>query len=250
MMNKMSNFGRLVVGISGASCTGKTTLTKLLRATFPWSSVVHQDAYYHPNDPKYHVYLPDVKHFNWDAKTAVDFTKMEKDLQTLLTSECSRTTQIKIDEKLLHFPNDHFVKKHQPNENEIQYLSSRFSRIPLTILEGHIVFSHPQFFRLCNLKYFLRLDQAELFSRRRSRVYDPPNPPGYLEKYVWPAYVSRLEEIKELQGIHYFDAKSVPLVDIFHQIKQSITLEMASMISPTPTTVEDSNIKETISRRG
>ncbi|ODN04694.1 Nicotinamide riboside kinase 1 [Orchesella cincta] len=250
-MNKMSNYSRLVVGISGASCTGKTTLTKLLRASFPWSSVIHQDAYYHPNDPKYHVYLPDVKHFNWDLKSAIDFSKMEKDLQTVLSrsGESKQQNELHIDEQLLHFPNDKFVKKHQPNENEVKYLSSRFSRIPLTILEGHIVFSHPDFFRLCNLKYFLTLNQDELFSRRRRRVYDPPNPPGYLEKYVWPAYVSRLEEIKELPGINYYDAKTVSLLDMYHQIKQSITLEMASMISPTPT-IEDSDAQEKLSRRG
>lgn len=74
----------IVVGISGASCSGKTTLTKLLQSTFPWANVVHQDIYYYPNDPKYHVYLPDVKHFNWDVKSAVDFTRMERDLQGII----------------------------------------------------------------------------------------------------------------------------------------------------------------------
>lgn len=79
-----NSVGRLVVGISGVSCSGKTTLTKLIKATFPWASVVHQDAYYYPNEPKYHVYLPDVQHFNWDVKSAVDFPRMEKHLQDLM----------------------------------------------------------------------------------------------------------------------------------------------------------------------
>lgn len=137
-----------------------------------------------------------------------------------------------ISEELLHCPNDDFVKKNSPQNAEVDYLASHFSRISLTILEGHILFSHSPFFRLCGLKYFLTLDQHELFSRRRRRIYIPPNPPGYLEKYVWPAHVSRLEEVRQLPGIQYVDAKDVPLLDIYQQMKQSIALEMATMISP------------------
>lgn len=78
---------RIIVGISGASCSGKTTLAKLLKATFPWATTVHQDAYYYPNEPKYHVYLPDVKHFNWDLKSAVNFPKLESDLHKVLEKQ-------------------------------------------------------------------------------------------------------------------------------------------------------------------
>jgi len=234
---------RITVGISGASCSGKTTLAKLLRATFPWASVIHQDAYYFPNDPKYHVYLPDVKHFNWDLKTAIDFPRLEGDIQKVLSwqeqqkvssSQGGDVGLSSFDEKLLHWPNDGFVKKHRPSENEIKHLVKDFSRIPLTILEGHILFDHPSIYGLCSHRYFLTLDQNELFSRRRRRVYNPPNPPGYLEKYVWPAYVSRLMDIKDLPDIQYYNAEAVPLLDMYQQIRQSIALTMAKMLKPEP----------------
>lgn len=126
------------------------------------------------------------------------------------------------------------MEKHRPSKLETNYLIQHFSRIPLTILEGHILFSQPNLYNLCTLKYFLTLDQAELFSRRRLRTYNPPNPPGYLEKYVWPAYLSRLKDIKDLPDIQYFDAKTVPLLDMYHDMKQSIALTLGSMTSPEP----------------
>lgn len=142
------------------------------------------------------------------------------------------------EEQLLHFPNTNFVEHHRPTETEVKYLISRYSKIPVTLLEGHILFNHQPFYKLCDLRYFLKLDQPELFRRRRLRVYDPPNPPGYLEKYVWPAYQSRLEESKELRDITYYDAKAVPLFLMYQQIRQQIAVELSNQLkqssSPLP----------------
>ena len=38
----------LVVGISGASSSGKTTLSRLLRDIFPNTSILHEDDFYKP----------------------------------------------------------------------------------------------------------------------------------------------------------------------------------------------------------
>jgi nicotinamide/nicotinate riboside kinase len=38
----------IIVGISGASCSGKTTLARLLRDIFPNSFVIHEDDFYKP----------------------------------------------------------------------------------------------------------------------------------------------------------------------------------------------------------
>jgi len=75
---------KLVVGISGVSCGGKTTISKLLNLAFPWATVLHQDKYFHPNEAKYHVYMEDLKHYNWELKSALDFPKMERDLARML----------------------------------------------------------------------------------------------------------------------------------------------------------------------
>lgn len=60
---------------------GKTTVSKLLQASFPWAKIIHQDAYFHPNDAKFHVYIPELNYYNWELETALNFAKMERDLK-------------------------------------------------------------------------------------------------------------------------------------------------------------------------
>lgn len=38
----------LIVGLSGCSCSGKSTLARLLRDVFPGCLVVHEDDFYKP----------------------------------------------------------------------------------------------------------------------------------------------------------------------------------------------------------
>lgn len=38
----------IIIGISGASSSGKTTLARLLRDIFPNSFILHQDDFYRP----------------------------------------------------------------------------------------------------------------------------------------------------------------------------------------------------------
>lgn len=40
----------VVVGVSGCSSSGKTTLARLLRDIFPNSFVLHEDDFYKPED--------------------------------------------------------------------------------------------------------------------------------------------------------------------------------------------------------
>lgn len=46
----MEKKGAIVVGISGCSSSGKTTLARLLREIFPDSFVLHEDDFYLPED--------------------------------------------------------------------------------------------------------------------------------------------------------------------------------------------------------
>jgi len=123
------------------------------------------------------------------------------------------------------------VLKNRPNKSTIDYLTERFSSIPLAVIEGHIIFNHKTFYDLCNLRYFFTLDKDECLRRRQLRVYDPPNPPGYFEKCGWPLYVERLNEVQKLSGIQYFDAKHIPLLQIYTQIFSNLTLAMGKIIS-------------------
>lgn len=46
----MSGQKAVVVGVSGCSSSGKTTLARLLRDIFPNTFVLHEDDFYRPED--------------------------------------------------------------------------------------------------------------------------------------------------------------------------------------------------------
>ena len=127
------------------------------------------------------------------------------------------------------FENDSFVTTHQPSQSKVDYLVERFSHIHLVLMEGHILFNHPPFYNLCNLRYFLTLDEKECRHRRRFRNYDPPNPPGFFDKVVWPAYLERLNDVKSLPRIQYYDAGATPLLDIYHDILACVTNKLEAV---------------------
>ncbi|KAL1517422.1 hypothetical protein ABEB36_001189 [Hypothenemus hampei] len=70
----------LIVGISGATCSGKTTIARELHETFKNSILFSQDNYYLPVDDPRHVFLHELNHINWDIVTSLDMDRMTKDV--------------------------------------------------------------------------------------------------------------------------------------------------------------------------
>ena len=82
----------------------------------------------------------------------------------------------------------------------------------LQIVEGITIFNSKQVSDVCDLKIFLTLDHQTCSARRSKRVYDPPDPPGYFEKIVWPSYVDQLKQIKNDPNIYFIDgSQPMPL---------------------------------------
>ncbi|KAG1751817.1 P-loop containing nucleoside triphosphate hydrolase protein [Suillus lakei] len=66
----------ILVGVGGASCSGKTTLAKHMKDILPNSVIVHQDDFYLPEE-----LIPTHQGLNtknWDAPSAIDWPRMQK----------------------------------------------------------------------------------------------------------------------------------------------------------------------------
>jgi hypothetical protein len=75
----------IVIGVSGITCGGKTTITKLLQRAFPWSKIIHQDNYFYDDDSDKHVRLPEAEnHVNYEIDGSMDMDKMCRDIETVL----------------------------------------------------------------------------------------------------------------------------------------------------------------------
>lgn len=181
----------IVVGISGTTNSGKSTLASFLQKSFAGSAIVSQDKYFRSDESKEHVYIPELGHNNWEKLEAVNWGAMMDNITQVLRTEPS------LDRCLL-------------------------------IIEGHIIFNYEPIRELCRKKYFLKLDNKdECYRRRCTRVYDPPDIPGYFEKCVWPMYLSNLEEVeRKCKDVMYLDG-----MDTVDNICEKATCDLKNYLS-------------------
>lgn len=182
-----------VVGISGATCSGKSTLAVKIRENFPGSVMVRQDDYFLPPDDSRHVKVTELNHVNWDVITSLDMQKMHSDVLRILESRGKDAV--------------HLGKG-------------------VLILDGFLLFKHKAIADLCDRKYFLTLTKEQCWERRRNRTYEPPDVPGYFDKVVWSEYVEYKSEIardnKLCASITFIDG-SKHMEEIYETVSKEIS---------------------------
>lgn len=136
----------LVIGISGATCSGKTTLARKLHQDFKNSTLIEQDTYFLSIDDSRHVWVEELNHINFDILSSLDMKKMYADIRRVL------------DEK----PSKSVVASSKMEKN-------------ILFIEGFLIFDYKPIADLCSLKYFLTLEKDECYRRRELRVYDRSN---------------------------------------------------------------------------
>ena len=72
----------LVIGISGATCSGKTTLARLLNKIIRKSVAINQDQFYWDEESEYHILAEGVNHINWELVTAFNNDKLLAEIKS------------------------------------------------------------------------------------------------------------------------------------------------------------------------
>ncbi|XP_044736182.1 nicotinamide riboside kinase 1 [Chrysoperla carnea] len=180
-----------VLGLSGVTCGGKTTLAKELHNKIPNSYLIHQDNYFLPIDSSLHTHLPELKAINWEILSSLDMEKMKNDIFDLIKDKrCSLTDT---------------------------------NCINLLIIEGFSIFNYNQFKNLFHKMYFLTLPRDICWERRNNRVYDPPDVPGYFDKIVWPHYLQIKEQLQnDYNSIEYMSGVE-PTSTHFNKVVQDLS---------------------------
>lgn len=201
----------LVIGVSGVTCSGKTTLASSLYQHFRTMmgteikvgielnrvEIINQDVYFREVDDPNHQKIEVLKHLNWEIIEALDMDRMTKDVMEVLgknfrlyNTRSSALLSSNHNENLFH---NHYTGIH-PNLNTRPYLRNgeltldndhpctckivrHNNLLNILIIEGFLIFNHPVTFDLCNVKYHLHIPYEVCEKRRRSRVYDPPDVP-------------------------------------------------------------------------
>jgi nicotinamide/nicotinate riboside kinase len=147
----------VLVGISGCTSAGKTTLTNKLISEFLGTSCsINQDEYYFEEKSGQLEYLNDVNYYNYESVSGIDMVKLREDIIKLSTGE----------------------KKYK-------YI----------ILDGFLLYEDDALYKMLDKKYFIHVDEETCRSRRHGRVYSGLyDPPKYFEKYIWPNYLKYREK--------------------------------------------------------
>ncbi|KAK4164991.1 putative nicotinamide riboside kinase 1 [Cladorrhinum sp. PSN259] len=190
----MSPQKAIIIGISGCSSSGKTTLARLLRDIFPNTFILHEDDFYRPESE-----LP-TKHglLDWDCPESLDLPLLQRALLHI------RSTGT--------FP-DFISSKEDQNSvgslpptitpSLISHLESTIPsdfKTPICVLDGFLLYTHAhplftQVLDLLDIKLFLLATKEFALKRRQNRDGYVTlegfwtDPPGYVEKIVWPNYV-------------------------------------------------------------
>lgn len=183
----------ILIGISGPSSSGKTTLSRLLRDILPTTFILHEDDFY-----KTDTEIPDhptAKVQDWDCLESINLPALDSALRHIRANGTSPPDfQSKEDQNS--------VGKSGVDESVVSELKARAQKAfagtgQVAIIDGFLLFSEEmqEIRSLFDVKLFLRTDYAIAKQRREARSGYVTlegfwkDPPGYVDQVVWPNYV-------------------------------------------------------------
>jgi len=188
-----------ILGLSGPSSSGKTTLARLLRSIFPHTLILHEDDFYRPEEQ-----LPFRNGLrDWDCAAALDIPAMVKALDYIREKG-------QLPDWLDSKEDKNEVGEHGVPEETIRLLKEKVERWvdgqgkaaigekkKLVVLDGFLLFgeSMKEVRECIDIRMMLRAKFAKAKERREKRSGYVTlegfweDPPGYVEKVVWPGYV-------------------------------------------------------------
>lgn len=205
-----------VVGISGVTCGGKTTLANrffeyLSDATHQKSlktrhnihinkvRIIHQDKYFYPRDWPHHVWIDELNFINRERLAAIDTDAMARDVETILAENV--ITPI---ETVQGNGATDDIAPPTPPPPAIQ--------LNILLIDGFLIYNDVRINNLCHLKFFFRLSFDVCWDRRRQRVFKHvnPHPERYFREVLWPSYKQHLDEMPAQNSIIFLNGEHDP----------------------------------------
>ncbi|KAJ9080866.1 ribosylnicotinamide kinase [Entomophthora muscae] len=157
-----------VIGISGCSCSGKTTLASVIQLLLPKCAVIHQDEFYKldshiPKDPG-------TGYDNWDTPKAIDMDKFYDAIVAATSSEVIVKNKAPKDDTIKDAASWVLDNINSGSAKKVFDPSTRY-----IIVEGFLFFHDPKFLSLLDGAILAWADYPTLLERREAR-------PGYETK--------------------------------------------------------------------
>jgi len=160
-ITKNSPIKRLIVGVSGVSTGGKTTMAKALTSWLGrFGETINQDDYYKPPSE-----LPMNTFTGIPEFDEPESLRMDKIIEA--------------------------VKKWKEAGSEEE-------EPRVLVVEGTMIFTSEELAMLCDLRYHIHVDFETAEYRRSLRNYKIPDPPLVVAKHIWPKYIKHRKIARSL----------------------------------------------------
>ncbi|TID28349.1 hypothetical protein CANINC_002527 [Pichia inconspicua] len=193
----------IVIGITGASSSGKSTIALLLQKIFRQSEIIHEDDFFKPEKE-----IPlDIERGDrdWDCPEAVDLDALKQTLKVLKgKGEPSKNLKARVARNGDHYEFSH--KSTEPPHNDTNFnvdhevvksfqndILLQRKDVKLYFLDGFLLLNDRDLVQLLDFTLFFKTDYNTLKLRRQRRIYtvegnEWKDPPGYFDTFVWPGY--------------------------------------------------------------
>ncbi|XP_023578748.1 nicotinamide riboside kinase 1 isoform X3 [Octodon degus] len=162
------NSQMLCSGLDSVTNGGKTTLAKNLQKHLPNCSIISQDDFFKPESE---IEKDKNGFLQYDVLEALNMEKMMAAISCWMENP------------------GHSVKSTAGSSTE---------EVSILIIEGFLLFNYKPLDTIWNRSYFLTIPYEECKRRRSTRVYEPPDPPGYFDGHVWPMYLKHRQEMDNI----------------------------------------------------
>lgn len=194
MMAQDASRSVLLIGISGPSSSGKTTLSRLLRDIFPSTFILHLDDFYLTDAE---IPVKDGVQ-DWDCVESLNLEELRNALNYI--KEHGKSPPDLISKEDQNSVGEHGVDAATIDQwkDRIQGLAKQYAwDTPIAIVDGFLLFSESMadIRPLFDVKLFLRTSYETAKKRREARSGYVTlegfwaDPPGYVDRIVWPNYV-------------------------------------------------------------
>jgi nicotinamide/nicotinate riboside kinase len=200
----------ILIGVTGASSSGKSTLAYLLKSVLPNTEIIHEDDFFKlekdvPFDPARN-------DRDWDCPDAIDMDSMRETLLVLKDPKNFKTNSNAKVKLGLNGDYDYSIISTEPihkdvnfnNDTEtlenlqkpIQEVTKKYEngeKFRIYLLDGFLLLHDLDLVKLFDLSIFFKTSYQTLKFRREKRLYTVEgniwvDPPGYFDLFVWPAY--------------------------------------------------------------
>jgi len=209
----------LVVGISGASCSGKTTLAFSLLGAFGTSqqlppkpeelftsyiprAVVHLDRYFKPVKEMEKTWVARRKVANWELASSLRWDEflaaLHREIQrhTHLCPPCA-------EQKQHRSPS---AQRISGSSSSSMFSSSIEFKRRLVLVEGFLLFANQDTMSLIDKHVFITIEKDVA---RRRRIENTSTPGWYFDHVVWPSYLKLSQQITQtLKNVVVIDGQT------------------------------------------